>query len=105
MAEEITGDWKSRRVCIDGKPLTADASLRVFNHSPDGFAWGYGGSGPAQLALALLMRFGLDKQTAVYYHQKFKDELISPLPMQENFTMPAESVRLWIAKNVFRGRQ
>lgn len=23
------------------------------NHSPDGFEWGYGGSGPAQLALAL----------------------------------------------------
>jgi hypothetical protein len=25
----------------------------VSNHSPDGFEWGYGGSGPAQLALAL----------------------------------------------------
>lgn len=25
----------------------------VMNHSPDGFEWGYGGSGPAQLALAL----------------------------------------------------
>ena len=24
------------------------------NHSPDGFEWGYGGSGPAQLALALV---------------------------------------------------
>jgi len=25
----------------------------VRNHSPDGFEWGYGGSGPAQLSLAL----------------------------------------------------
>jgi hypothetical protein len=24
------------------------------NHSPDGFEWGYGGSGPAQLALAIV---------------------------------------------------
>lgn len=27
----------------------------VRNHSPDGFQWGYGGSGPAQLALALCL--------------------------------------------------
>jgi hypothetical protein len=27
--------------------------LDVTNHSPDGFEWGYGGSGPAQLALAM----------------------------------------------------
>jgi hypothetical protein len=27
--------------------------LEIINHSPDGFEWGYGGSGPAQLALAL----------------------------------------------------
>jgi len=26
----------------------------LFNHSPTGFEWGYGGSGPAQLALAIL---------------------------------------------------
>jgi len=26
----------------------------IRNHSPDGFEWGYGGSGPAQLSLALL---------------------------------------------------
>ncbi len=26
----------------------------VFNHSPDGFEWGYGGSGPGQLSLAIL---------------------------------------------------
>jgi hypothetical protein len=28
--------------------------LDLANHSPDGFEWGYGGSGPAQLALAIL---------------------------------------------------
>ncbi len=28
--------------------------LDLANHSPDGFSWGYGGSGPAQLALAIL---------------------------------------------------
>jgi len=27
-------------------------SLELVNHSPSGFEWGYGGSGPAQLALS-----------------------------------------------------
>lgn len=30
-------------------------SQKLWNHSPDGFEWGYGGSGPAQLALAILL--------------------------------------------------
>ena len=43
------------RVIIDGYAdylLPPRNDLR--NHSPDGFEWGYGGSGPAQLALALV---------------------------------------------------
>lgn len=34
-----------------GRPLPPRNDVR--DHSPDGFQWGYGGSGPAQLALAL----------------------------------------------------
>ena len=34
------------------KPL--DSRRDLWNHSPTGFEWGYCGSGPAQLALALL---------------------------------------------------
>ena len=34
------------------RPLNPRYDLR--NHSPTGFAWGYLGSGPAQLALAIL---------------------------------------------------
>jgi len=30
-------------------------SLQLRKHSPDGFEWSYGGSGPAQLALAILL--------------------------------------------------
>lgn len=42
---------------IHRDPLYADAlplRLDLANHSPSGFEWGYMGSGPAQLALALL---------------------------------------------------
>lgn len=34
------------------RPLAPRQDIR--NHSPTGFEWGYGGSGPAQLALALV---------------------------------------------------
>lgn len=40
-----------------GKGYPLPLRLDLFNHSPDGFEWGYGGSGPAQLALAILADF------------------------------------------------
>lgn len=42
-------------VSIEGESRSTPLPPRhdVRNHSPDGFQWGYGGSGPAQLALAL----------------------------------------------------
>ncbi len=57
--------------------LTLGASLKLRNHSPTGFEWGYAGSGPAQLALALLLDAGADERTATYYYQKFKDEVVT----------------------------
>lgn len=39
------------RAPTNRRPLPLCLNLR--NHSPDGFEWGYGGSGPAQLALAM----------------------------------------------------
>src|SRR5439155_2970286 len=39
-------------VSVNGVPLNPRLDLR--KHSVTGFEWGYGGSGPAQLALALL---------------------------------------------------
>jgi hypothetical protein len=42
------------------------------NHSPTGFQWGYGGSGPAQLALALLADALGDDERALQLYQVFK---------------------------------
>jgi len=56
--------------------------LDLRSHSPDGFEWGYGGSGPAQLALAILAH-EYDDHTAEYFYQDFKWEVISQLPKDE----------------------
>lgn len=52
----------------------------VRNHSPDGFEWGYGGSGPAQLALAILCDLiGEEQATERGLYQKFKANVIAGL--------------------------
>jgi hypothetical protein len=54
--------------------------LELANHSPTGFEWGYGGSGPAQLALALLADCLKDHELALRFYQSFKWRVTSVLP-------------------------
>ena len=75
----ITGDITSGQVFLSGKPLSARHSQEVYNHSPDGFSWGYAGSGPAQLALAILLT-RTDEETALKIYQDFKFEFVASWP-------------------------
>ncbi len=56
----------------DGTPLSLAPSLAVRRHSPTGFGWSYGGSGPAQLALALLLDVGVGAAVALDHYQALK---------------------------------
>jgi hypothetical protein len=66
------------KVTVDRQPL--DPHLDLWNHSPTGFEWGYGGSDPAQLALALLADHLGDDARALDLHQDFKWAVITKLP-------------------------
>lgn len=68
-------------------------SLKLRNHSPDGFAWGYSGSGPAQLALAMLLHF-TDQDFALANYQQFKTDVIATLD-KEGFEMDETEVAEW----------
>lgn len=83
-------------VYINGLELSPEHSQSVFMHSPDGFAWGYQGSGPAQLALALLLASGVRKATAIRLHQRFKMDVIAKIPPEDDFRMTMGSVRNWV---------
>ena len=48
----------------------------VYDHSPDGFEWGYGGSGPAQSALAILCDLLGDPDEALKWYQDFKTAFV-----------------------------
>lgn len=91
----ITGDWASRRVWIGPKELLPGTSQKVCNHSPDGFNWGYEGSGPAQLALAILLDLTHDQSFSIVHYQAFKSYYITRLP-QGNFILPFSAVKTWI---------
>jgi len=65
-------------VTVNGCRL--DPRFDLWNHSPTGFEWGYGGSGPAQLALALLADHLDDADEAVALHQSFKRAVVEKLP-------------------------
>jgi hypothetical protein len=54
--------------------------LDIVNHSPTGFAWGYSGSGAAQLAVAILADWMSCDHAALALHQRFKVPAISGLP-------------------------
>jgi hypothetical protein len=79
----IDGDYETREVHINGKLLRPERSQKIRNHSPDGFNWGYGGSGPAQLALAILLQY-MNEEEACNYYQDFKFKVVAGWP-QEDF--------------------
>jgi hypothetical protein len=64
-------------VIVDDEPL--ERRYDLLSASPSGFEWGYGGSGPAQLAVALLAH-AYDDEFAVEHYQRFKRETIADLP-------------------------
>jgi hypothetical protein len=76
-------------VTVNGRPL--DPRLDLWNHSPTGFEWGYVGSGPAQLALALLADLLGNDQEAVNFHQGFKCSVVARLPYN-GWTLTEEQI-------------
>jgi hypothetical protein len=64
--------------------------LAVRNHSPSGFEWGYCGSGPAQLALAMCVELvGVSRAERVYQH--VKERLVAPLA-EDDWTLSSDDV-------------
>ena len=99
-------------VLVDGKPLK-----HIVRHSPDGFNWGYGGSGPADLALSILTDYlvGIanlfslsenprDKPIEIKraeliadaYYQEFKWKFIANLPIGQDWEIKSSEIAEFI---------
>jgi hypothetical protein len=92
---KIQGMLQTGIVMVDGNVLSPIPSQKLYNHSPDGFMWGYGGSGPSQLALALLLTI-TDPDTAMRHYQNLKWEFVSKLP-QSDFDVEFD-LKGWLGK-------
>ena len=78
-------------VMVDGESL--DYRYDLLSASPSGFEWGYGGSGPAQLAIATLAH-AYDDAVAGDLYQRFKREVVSELP-EEGWTLTKQDLDAW----------
>jgi len=89
----------------------------IYDHSPTGIAWGYGGSGPAQLALGILADYfspdgkrvrytrrnewdmdGRDdpNQKALKHYQEFKWAIVALFPMDGEWELPGEIIEKFV---------
>ena len=98
MIFEYIGSAKTRTVTvIDTERKSAyplPLRLDLIRHST-AVNWGYGGSGPAQLALAILCwEFG-SEEFALRYYQRFKWDVISKIPMDQDLKIRSEEIRGW----------
>jgi hypothetical protein len=89
----------------------------VMHHSPTGFEFGYGGSGPADLALNVCQSYLLSggyqgEKTACFdgkcfslawvLHQDFKRAFIETAP-HEGAIIPFEEIRMWFEAHITDG--
>lgn len=75
--------------------LTPGPSQAVCNHSPTGFEWGYAGSGPAQLALAILLDFTQSRDLAERYYQEFKVAYVAEWT-EPRWTISGAEIVAWL---------
>ncbi|HEY0838290.1 MAG TPA: DUF6166 domain-containing protein [Azospirillum sp.] len=91
------GTDTAARQCVyvigdDGMPAPLDPRLDIRNHSPTGFRWGYAGSGPAQLALALCADALGDDRRAERIHQHYTFAVVARWPQAFDWTQTQAEV-------------
>ena len=74
--------------------LSLERNLQVVDHSPTGFQWGYNGSGPAQLAAAILYEVTNNRSLTRAYYQIFKFYHVSKFG--DSFEINNEEVLAWL---------
>lgn len=69
--------------------------LEKVNHSPDGFSWGYNGSGPSQLAFALLYDVTDSEWFTRQNYMHFREQVISRLDQNRDHVLKELDIRIW----------
>lgn len=82
-------------VWSNGKLLDPRPSLHLRSMSPKGFSWGYAGSGPAQLALAILLDYTNSAELAECLFIHFKEEVVSRI-RSNRWELTSQQLDAWM---------
>ncbi len=103
---------------VDGEPSDCRLLTHVPYHSPDGFEWGYAGSGPADLALAILADYFEEppefvlaalrsmwtpRSKAAALHQSFKQQFVAT-EHRDEWQLPGDEIEAWLQTPAVRKR-
>jgi hypothetical protein len=95
---EIRGSWQTKQVWIAGREVRPERSLRVRDHSPEGFSWGDGGRGSVQLALALLLEM-THEDLALLWYQDVQSHIVGRLA-RDDFVIDSQEIVDFIVNEV-----
>jgi len=96
--EEAIPDFGDTICSRDENGIITNVPRRITKHSPDGFEWGYCGSGPADFALNILSCYiGEQEARSGGLYQDFKREFVSGLP-EKGGTIKRKDVFQWLEK-------
>lgn len=73
-----------------------DPRLDCVRHSPTGFCWGYAGSGPSQLAFAILADATRCDELALKHYREFTSSVVGVKQMTRGWSITDGEVCQWI---------
>lgn len=95
---DFNGDIVCRRT---QQGIEINIPHRYVKHSPTGMDWGYGGSGPADLALnALALYIGRERAERNGLYQEFKWEFIARLPSEGGVIKRRDAINWLVSKGI-----
>ena len=80
---------------VKKRVLDIEISRKLIDHSNE-FNWSYGGSGPAQLALAILLDMWGDPHMALSHYQRFKEDKVAK--WEGEWKITGAQIDEWLAK-------
>jgi hypothetical protein len=91
---EVIEDIKNGTAVHDVASLKVKSLHHVVKHSPTGFEFGYGGSGPSDLARCILIDMGYPVPQVDMVYQEFKTRFIENADY-DGFIIDEDAIRFW----------
>lgn len=85
-------------VYVDDVELDPHPSVMIYNHAPD-FEWSYGGAGPCQLAIAILLDCTGNPNLSIQLHIPFMHDFIENAEF-DGFIIMESMIEKWIARQM-----